>query len=93
MSIPFGLTMPPSMSETAMIFAPASWHMRAAIEPTLPKPWTTIRLPASVKPRSGAASRQMSISPRPVLPPLAGGSSGCVCLFRFPVGPFGGSSA
>ena len=66
MSMPFGMTMPPAMSETAMIFAPASWHMRAAIEPTLPKPWTTIRLPASVKPRSGAASRQMSIRPRPV---------------------------
>ncbi len=49
-----------------MIFAPASWHMRAAIEPTLPNPWTTIRLPASVKPFSGAASRQISIRPRPV---------------------------
>jgi len=58
--------MPPWMSDTATIFAPASWHIRAAIEPTLPKPWTTMRLPGSFRPRSGAASRAISIRPRPV---------------------------
>ena len=45
MSSPPGLVIPPLMSDTAMIFAPASWHIRAAIEPTFPKPWTTTRLP------------------------------------------------
>ena len=66
MSMPPLTWMPPWMSETARIFAPASKHMRAAIEPTLPKPCTTIRLPLSVSPRRGAASRAISMSPRPV---------------------------
>ena len=54
------------MSDTASTRAPASWHIRAATDPTLPNPWTTTRLPESVKPRRGAASRAISMSPRPV---------------------------
>src|SRR5262247_1188694 len=58
MSRPFSSWRPPWMSETPMIFAPASLHILAAMDPTLPKPWTTMRDEPRVRPRRGAASRQ-----------------------------------
>ena len=48
-----------SWTQTATIVAPSCCRIRAAHEPTLPKPWTTKLVSAGLRPRCGAASRNM----------------------------------
>ena len=55
--MPFGLAMVPATSWMATIFAPASWKIRAAALPTLPKPWIATRAPSIGMPRRFRASR------------------------------------
>ena len=56
MSSPFMFRMPAVESDTAMTVEPSSDISLAAIEPALPKPWTTTFAPWRSMPRWRAAS-------------------------------------
>ena len=56
-SMPSSLRIAPSALETPMIFTPSCWRIRAAQEPTLPKPCTTTVVVLGDRPSLGAASR------------------------------------
>ena len=65
-SIPLGAWIAPNASDTPTTLAPRSATIRAAHEPTLPKPWMTTRVSASSRPSAGAASCRQMTTPRPV---------------------------
>ena len=56
--MPPSLRMAPVASETPITRQPSCWMMRAAHDPTLPKPWMTTVVSDGVIPRLGAASRK-----------------------------------
>ena len=58
--------MPPDESLTATTLAPSSPISRAAIEPALPKPWTTTRAPSSGIATCLTASTMQKTAPRAV---------------------------
>ena len=65
-SSPSSAWIAPWASETAITVQPSWAMMRAAHEPTLPKPWSTTRHSSGRSPSAGAASRNMWTMPRPV---------------------------
>ena len=64
--MPASLVIAPVASEAPTIFEPSCCMIRAAHEPTLPKPWTAKVVSPGARPIWGAASRNMKTQPRPV---------------------------
>ena len=68
MSRPPGLATAPSTSATATTRIPSDDSKKASGPPTLPKPWTTTREPASDKPSSANTRRTQRTTPLAVAP-------------------------